>query len=160
MWMGRKPLSLTAYLLELERSIWEQTSNHFWKRKILTLSASSGIYHSVMWDSSTRAEQTPGWIKTDSLISRCAPPLPPFAGHCPVSAGPHTGSVDREPGGAWIRRADRVKRLPLNTANQPRTRGGTGGDSETRRGDCGSILLQCRLAHKRLLHLCPIRMAQ
>lgn len=79
MWMDWKPLSLTAYLLELERGIWEQTNNHFWKRKILTLSAPRGIYHSIMWDSSTRAEQTPGWIKTNSLISRCAHPLPPFA---------------------------------------------------------------------------------
>lgn len=79
MWMGWKPLSLTAYLLELERDIWEQTNNHFWKIKILTLSASSGIYHSIVQGSSTRAEQTPGWIKTNSLISHHTPPLPPFA---------------------------------------------------------------------------------
>lgn len=26
-----KPLSLSACLLELERGIWEQTNNHFWK---------------------------------------------------------------------------------------------------------------------------------
>lgn len=74
---GWKPLSLTAYLPELERGIWEQTNNHFWKRKILALSASCGIYHSIMWDRSTRAEQTPGWIKTNSLTSRCVSPLPP-----------------------------------------------------------------------------------
>lgn len=42
-------------------------------------SASSGSYRSITWDSSTRAEQTPGRIKTDALISCCAPPLPPAA---------------------------------------------------------------------------------
>lgn len=128
MWMGWKPLSLPAYLLELERGIWEQTNNHFWKRKILTLSAPRGIYHSIMWDSSTHAEQTPGWIKTNSLISRCAHPLPPFAVAQTMataltvqdltltSLDQWTGSQELR--GAWLRRVGRDKRLPLSTANQ------------------------------------------
>lgn len=75
MWMGQKPLSLTAYLSELERGIWEQTNNLFLEKK-------NPHSSSFQWDlplSSTRAEQMPGWIKTDSLISCCAPPLPAFA---------------------------------------------------------------------------------
>lgn len=159
MWMGWKPLSLTAYLPELESGIWEQTNDHFWKRKILTLSASSAIYHSIVWDSSTRAEQTPGWIKNNSVISRCAPPLPPFAvTQTVVTALPvqdltlTSVDQDREPGGVWLRRADRVKRLPLSTAKQPRTRSRTGGDTVKREEE--TVTRFCCSTHWHTRHCC------
>lgn len=123
--MGWKPLSLTAYLPKLERGIWEQTNNHFWKRKILILSASRGIYHSAMWESYTCVELAPEQIKTD--FSFPVHPLPPFA----VIETIITAYQCRtwQPGGVWLRRADRVKWLPLRTANQLRMRDGRGEDT-------------------------------
>lgn len=82
-------------------------------------SASSGSYCSITWDSSTRAEQTPGRIKTDSLISCCAPPLPPTAVTQTVVTACWCRTwhllpwihMDRVPGELWLRRADWIQEV-------------------------------------------------
>lgn len=142
--MGWIPLSLTAYLLELE-SIWEQTNNQFWKRKISILSASRGIYYSAMWDSYTCVEQAPRWIKTNSLIS-CSSPSSPCCDrnhhHC-------QSAQDLTAWRGMTQKGWGVKWLPLHSANQLRMRGATGEDT-VKRWDCGWMLLQCRLAQIKL----------
>lgn len=161
--MGWKPPSLTVYLLELERGIWDKTSNHFWKRKILILSDSSGIYHSVTWDSSTRAEQTPGWITNNfTHFPLCSSPsslhYDTDYGHSTVIAGPDIYFPD-----LWTESQDGYESEKLTELkgfhSVLQISQGTGWDT-AKQGDCGSNLLQCRLAHERLLHLCPTWMAQ
>lgn len=136
MWMGWKPLSITAYLPELERGIWKQTNNHFWKRKTFILSASRGIYQSAIWDR-VLSRLRDGLKPIHSFLIH---PLPAFA----VIETIITACQGRtwQPGGVWLRGADRVKQLPLHTVNQLRMRGATGEDTvkrdETVAGCCCS----------------------
>lgn len=117
---GWKPFSLTAYLPELERGIWKQTNNHFWKIKIFILSASRRIYCSAIWD--RVLSRLRGGLKP--IRSFPVHPLPPFAVIQTIITACQCRSW--QPGGVWLRRADRVKHLPLHTTNQLRMRGAAG----------------------------------
>lgn len=123
--MGWKPLSLTAYLPKLERGIWEQTNNHIWKEKSSFFQLPEGFTTQLC----ERATHVLSWLlnRLKPIHSFPVHPLPPFA----VIETIITACQCRtwQPGGIWLRRADRVKWLPLRTANQLRMRDGRGEDT-------------------------------